>query len=451
MFSDDIAIRVQNLSKCYHLYAQAQDRLKQAIVTNLRRILGLCAKDYFREFWALHDASFEIKKGETVGIIGRNGSGKSTLLQLICGTLTPTSGVVETKGRIAGLLELGTGFNPEFTGVENVYLNGAILGMSKEEIDVRFEDIAMFADIGEFINQPVKTYSSGMLVRLAFAVQVQVQPDILVVDEALAVGDSLFQKRCYQQIEKLVANGTTLLFVSHDQEVVRGLTHRAILLDHGKILSIGTSSDIFLEYRRLLHDDEKNYLQRYSAQRSAHVASRQIVSLDKGNMSEDLAFGDRDAEIVDVTVFNQFGEKAGAFDSGEMLKIRVSGVAHKSLCHLNVSVRIRNKEGIKVYSWGTLNQDIAIWAGLKSGEVFWDLHFHVGQVFMVEFQCQCTLGQNFYEIQAAISQEEDRFYQAQRMLHWRDEAAFFHVLVKPREYFFGGVSDLQMKAEFKLA
>jgi lipopolysaccharide transport system ATP-binding protein len=213
--SSEVAIKVQNLSKCYEIYDKPRDRLLQ--------MLSRGKKKYCREFWALRDVSFEIRKGETVGIVGRNGSGKSTLLQILCGTLNPTSGTVETHGRIAALLELGSGFNPEFTGRENVYLNASILGLSKEEIDARYDAIIEFADIGDFINQPVKTYSSGMLVRLAFSVQAQVEPDILIVDEALAVGDAKFQARCFDRLKKLKENGTSILLVTHSSEQI--VTH----------------------------------------------------------------------------------------------------------------------------------------------------------------------------------------------------------------------------------
>ncbi|MDZ4098100.1 MAG: ABC transporter ATP-binding protein, partial [Methylophilaceae bacterium] len=192
----NIAIKVENLSKCYQIYDNPRDRLKQFVAPRLQRLTWQTPKQYFREFWALKDVSFEVKKGETVGIIGRNGSGKSTLLQMICGTLNPTSGSIQTSGRSAALLELGSGFNPEFTGRENVYMNAAVLGLTQDEIDKRYDDIVAFADIGEFINQPVKTYSSGMVVRLAFAVQSQIDPDILIVDEALSVGDAKFQAKC---------------------------------------------------------------------------------------------------------------------------------------------------------------------------------------------------------------------------------------------------------------
>ncbi|MDX8377458.1 MAG: ABC transporter ATP-binding protein, partial [Mariprofundales bacterium] len=205
----DIAIRVQNICKYYQIYSNPQDRLKQSLWRG--------RKQFYREFKALDDVSFEVKKGETVGIIGRNGSGKSTLLQIICGTLAPTSGDVEVNGRVAALLELGSGFNPEFTGRENVYMNATILGLSKKEIDARFDDIVAFADIGEFIEQPVKTYSSGMMMRLAFAVAINVKPDVLIIDEALSVGDVAFQRKCFGKIEEIRDAGATIMFVSHSE------------------------------------------------------------------------------------------------------------------------------------------------------------------------------------------------------------------------------------------
>jgi len=245
---NDIAIRVTNLSKCYHIYDRPRDRLLQ-MLTHGR-------KQFYREFWALKDVSFEIKKGETIGIVGRNGSGKSTLLQLICGTLNPTSGSIQTNGRIAALLELGSGFNPEFTGRENVYMNAAILGLSEEETDARYDDIAAFADIGEFIDQPVKTYSSGMVVRLAFAVAINVDPQILVVDEALAVGDELFQRKCFSRIEAIKNKGATILFVSHSGTTVVELCDRAILLDSGILLVSGTPKSVVGKYQKLLYAPE---------------------------------------------------------------------------------------------------------------------------------------------------------------------------------------------------
>lgn len=251
--SSDIAIKVENLSKCYQIYDQPRDRLKQFVLPRLQHALGVPPKQYFREFWALKDVSFEVKKGETVGIIGRNGSGKSTLLQMICGTLNPTSGSIQTHGRIAALLELGSGFNPEFTGRENVYLNGAVLGLSKEEVDLRFDNIVSFAEIGEFIEQPVKTYSSGMMVRLAFAVAINVDPDILIVDEALSVGDELFQRKCFSRIESIRASGATILFVSHSGGTVVELCDRALLIDAGERLAMGVPKQLVARYQKLLY------------------------------------------------------------------------------------------------------------------------------------------------------------------------------------------------------
>jgi lipopolysaccharide transport system ATP-binding protein len=240
-------ILAENLGKCYHLYNHPSDRLKQALLLHRRQ--------YFREFWALQGASFHLARGEAVGIIGRNGAGKSTLLQLVAGTLTPTQGSVRVSGRVAALLELGSGFNPDFTGRENVNLNGSILGLSQDEIAARFDEIARFADIGDFVDQPVKTYSSGMTVRLAFAVQVLLKPDVLIVDEALAVGDAEFQRRCYRRLEQLREQGLSLLFVSHANATVRQLCSRAIYLERGRVKAIGPSADVCDQYEEDLLDE----------------------------------------------------------------------------------------------------------------------------------------------------------------------------------------------------
>ena len=239
-FDDNVVIRVENLGKCYHIYDRARDRLKQALVPKLSKFIRRSpTAPYYRDFWALKDVSFEVRQGETVGIIGRNGSGKSTLLQMIAGTLLPTTGTVGTKGRVVALLELGAGFNPEFTGVENVFMNATILGLNHKEVDNRFDRIAAFADIGEFIHQPVKHYSSGMYARLAFAVAINVEPDILVVDEALAVGDEPFQRKCFSRIEKIKNDGAAILFVSHSGNAVINLCDRAILLHKGERIYTG--------------------------------------------------------------------------------------------------------------------------------------------------------------------------------------------------------------------
>jgi lipopolysaccharide transport system ATP-binding protein len=247
------AIRIDNVSKRYVMFDRPEDRFKQMIVSRLQRLAGRPPTHYFRDFAALNDVSLEVARGETVGIIGRNGSGKSTLLQIICGTLQPTSGVMEVNGRIAALLELGAGFNPEFTGRENVFLNAQILGVPRQEIEWRFDDIARFADIGPFIDQPVKTYSSGMYVRLAFAVAINVDPDILVVDEALSVGDEAFQRKCFARIEDIKDKGGTILFVSHGAQTIVQLCTRAVLIDAGEKLLEGAPKRVVAQYQRLVN------------------------------------------------------------------------------------------------------------------------------------------------------------------------------------------------------
>ena len=264
MSSSDIAIKVEGLGKCYQIYARPQDRLKQSIYPRLQKLIGRSPGNYFHPFWALRDVSFDVKKGETVGIIGRNGSGKSTLLQLICGTLTPTTGSLWTDGRLAALLELGSGFNPEFTGRENVYLNGAVLGLPTWEIDERFDDIAAFADIGEFIEQPVKIYSSGMYVRLAFAINIMSQPDIMIVDEALAVGDMNFQAKCMTALQRRQDAGTTILFVSHDLGSIKSLCSRGIYLEQGRLKSFGKAAEVAEDYIRSMRQQMNEERHRYS-------------------------------------------------------------------------------------------------------------------------------------------------------------------------------------------
>jgi lipopolysaccharide transport system ATP-binding protein len=256
MSSDIPAIRVRDLGKRYEIYDRPQDRLKQSIYPRLQRILGREPKNCYREFWALKDVSFEVMKGEAVGIVGRNGAGKSTLLQLICGTLTPSSGSVEVEGTVAALLELGSGFNPEFTGRENVYLNAAMLGLSREATDRKFDDIAAFADIGDFLEQPTKIYSSGMLMRLAFAVNACLEPEILIVDEALSVGDAPFQSKCFKRLRQLISDGTSILFVSHDISTVRGICSRALWLRDGQLEMWGYAMDVAKAYERFCWQEQ---------------------------------------------------------------------------------------------------------------------------------------------------------------------------------------------------
>lgn len=289
MSSEPLVIEVHGLSKIYQIYDTPSDRLKQAIYPRLQRLLGHPPASHYREFQALHDITFNVGRGETLGIVGRNGAGKSTLLQIIAGTLSPTRGHVRVAGRVAALLELGSGFNPEFTGRENVFLNAAILGFDRNETEARYDEILAFADIGDFINQPVKTYSSGMVVRLAFAVSVCVAPDILIVDEALAVGDASFQFKCLQRLERMQVRGTTLLFVSHDISLVQNFCRRAIYLEGGRIKDIGTPEVIAAHYAFDTREMQRQAMGREHAFRQQRPL---------GTFPQSAAFGDGLGSII---------------------------------------------------------------------------------------------------------------------------------------------------------
>lgn len=432
MPSDEFAISVRNLTKTYRLFNHPGDRIKQFFSFGMKR--------YHRGFTALNDLSFDIGKGETVGIIGRNGSGKSTLLQIICGILKPTSGVVQVNGRISALLELGAGFNPEFTGRENAYFQGALMGLSDAQMGERFDDIAAFADIGEFIDQPVRTYSSGMFVRLAFAVAVHVDPDILVVDEALAVGDALFQKRCYKRLQQMQSGGLTLVLVSHDHELVRNMTQRALLLDQGVALSWGDTKEVTYHYRKMLFESDASKLVQ-------EISGAALPECPVRNGTE-LAYGMGGATIVGLRILGSDGEPRTVFCPGDRMDFEMSVSIDAPLDQLNFAVVIKTMEGLKVYAWGTFNQDIAVWAGRQAAEIFWEKTFSPGSKAVVMLSLEANLGAGTYEVQAVVSRELEKQYGAQQVLHWRDEMGLFRIELNPREYVFGGLCDLRGKATF---
>lgn len=357
----NVAIKVDGVGKSYHIYEKPQDRLKQLLCNE--------TKKYYKEFWAIEDISFEVAKGETVGIVGRNGSGKSTLLQIVAGTLSPSKGQVSVSGRITALLELGSGFNPDFTGCENVYMNAAILGMQKEEINEIYSEIVEFADIGDFIDRPVKTYSSGMAIRLAFAVQAVVPKEILIVDEALAVGDELFQRKCFAKIEEFRKQGGTVLFVSHSGGTVVELCDRAILLDDGELLMIGESVQVVNVYQKLLYApaDKKEKIKteikyrmvqaepegqpRHQLQSSVKHPGESIADFnedyDPGLVPKStLMYESRGAEIIDAEIVTLDGKKVNVLGKGRKYIWRYKVRFTKNCSNVRFGMLIKTVSGL---------------------------------------------------------------------------------------------------------
>lgn len=377
MLSKDNALEIIDVSKCYQVFDSPVRRLKQFIVPNIERKLGKVPRVYHEEFWALQDINFNLPKGETLGVVGRNGSGKSTLLQIIAGTLSPTQGKVNIQGRVAALLELGAGFNGDFTGRENVYLNGALLGLTKEEIDNKLDDILSFADIGHFINTPVKTYSSGMMVRLAFAVQAQIDPEVLIVDEALAVGDAKFQAKCFARLRQLKNDGTSILFVSHATEQIITHCDKAILLNDGSIVDNGAPKDIVNKYLDLLfgksssanskrakEDDhletaskiERNQIERFNGSQKIEPIEPVVILEENGfekrnnyNANE-FRWGDRAAKILDFSLVQ--GENIYPFSvsGNENIKLKFLVKFSSTIFRPIFGFAVKTKDGVTIYN-----------------------------------------------------------------------------------------------------
>lgn len=363
--NQETIIKCKDLGKCYQIYDNPKDRLKQAIWRGRRQ--------YFREFWALRSLNFEVKRGESLGIIGRNGSGKSTLLQIICGTLTPTEGEIQTKGRIAALLELGSGFNPEFTGIENVYLNASMLGLSKEETDKRLEDILAFADIGSFVNQPTKTYSSGMAVRLAFAVVAHVDSDILIVDEALAVGDAIFVQRCMQFIRRM-REQRCLLFVSHDAEAVKSLCSHALWLTNGERRSYGDCRSVCFDYFRYctaesygeevlmteVGDNAKKgkgdgNVASWESENTSNLIEYNVIATAQDNLSYSRGWKTGDAELISVKIRSANNRSDHmVFNGGEDVEIEITARTDKALKKPAIGFTLANSLGQHLLGENTL-------------------------------------------------------------------------------------------------
>jgi len=381
--SSEIAIKVENLSKCYQIYDQPRDRLKQFVLPRLQRMVGLPLKQYYHEFWALKDVSFEVKKGETVGIIGRNGSGKSTLLQIICGTLNPSNGTIETQGRVAALLELGSGFNPEFTGRENVYMNAALLGLSHDEIEARYADIISFADIGDFFEQPLKTYSSGMLVRVAFAVIAHVDADILIVDEALAVGDDFFTQKCMRFLRSFMERGT-VLFVSHDSASVKNLCTRAIWLDKGRMILAGAPEDVCNTY--LQQSLQRSYGDRFALGSLGQDRTPDAVELAPNAGSPPINYEARAqtvdnissargwmtgiSKVVSITM-NKIGhDSAIEFEGGDLVRLTIRARALADFSDPILGFIVKDRLGQELFGENTIPATNGKTCNVAAGEEF---------------------------------------------------------------------------------
>ncbi|MBG9735030.1 ABC transporter ATP-binding protein [Paenibacillus alvei] len=358
-------IKVNNVSKSYKMYSQPTDRLKEA--------LSLGGRKYHRDFFALNDVSFTLSKGENVGIIGKNGSGKSTLLKIITGIIQPSTGNVEVFGRVSAILELGSGFNPEYTGIENIYTYGLIVGIPKKEMDTRIENIIEFADLGDFINQPVKTYSSGMYARLAFSVAINIDPDILIVDEALSVGDMSFQHKCMNKMKELIEQGATVIFVSHDTFAIKSLCSRCIYLENGNVKADGNAievTDLYLmDTRKKIYKSEAEEIANVNADASRNLqdqsidTSEEIVeqqsesSLDNSDF-ESLRYGTGDVRIKKIAMKNRDGNVVDHFEFGELMTIEIHLKAFKNIENLNCCIRIRDKNGIDVTGTTTFEEKI---------------------------------------------------------------------------------------------
>ena len=354
--AENIALYAQDLSKNYCVFKSPRDRLKQLILSGVYKLLRRPPPKYYLDFWARQNISLHIAKGSTVGIIGRNGSGKSTLLQIISGTLTPSSGQVVHNGRIAALLELGSGFNPEFTGKENVYLNASILGLDEHQIDLCYEDIIKFADIGQAIDKPVKTYSSGMVVRLAFSVAAHVQPDILIVDEALAVGDIAFQARCLDKIKSLRDSGMTTLFVTHDLGTFQTLCDYGYLLDDGVLISEGLPGDLAAQYYKLSQERESARLR----DTNESTAPQQSTLTTNGNpesgnqVSESIFhFGTGDAIITSYQILDSNNCPTKTLRVGEKFAVEINVDVSVDLSDLTAAIMFRNAQGQNLFGANT--------------------------------------------------------------------------------------------------
>jgi len=422
-----IALRVEAVSKQYRIYERPGDRLLESLTRGrVRR---------HREFRALGDISFELEAGTTTGIVGQNGSGKSTLLQIITGTLEPTTGTVWHEGRISALLELGAGFNPEFTGLENVFMNAALMGFSRDGTENLLPQIERFSEIGAFLHQPVKTYSSGMYIRLAFAIAISSEPQILIIDEALSVGDAVFQHRCFRRIKEMQERGTTILFVSHDPSAVKALCSRAILLNTGRMEADGKTTDVLNRYQKIIMEREENYeatqpVVNQSAQTVGMLltdAPEEVANVDaqRALLRYNFRHGDGTAEILSAGLLDATRCSATLVESGQPLLARIRVLFHKTVHNPLLGFLIRNRHGIHAYGTNTEQRE------LRLGTIA------AGEIIEVTFSFECWLGADSYSVSFAVHSDEHISFD------WLDGVIFFRVV---GERPFEGIANLNAVA-----
>ena len=396
----DPILRVEGVSKQYRIYHKPSDRLKEIVTRGRWKT--------HREFWALRDISFEVESGTTFGIVGPNGSGKSTLLQIIAGTLQPTNGTTSHSGRIAALLELGAGFNPAFTGVENVFMNCSLMGFSHAQTEAMLPEIESFAEIGDFIHQPVKTYSSGMYVRLAFAAAIVAEPQILIVDEALAVGDAVFQHRCMRRIREMQQNGMTILLVSHDPNAIRALCSRALLLHEGSMTAIGKPTDVLNRYQKLIMARETAY--EANETRDQEALEYSSAAEERAQLSYTYRHGDGSAEILRVTLMNAAGRPIEFVETGEPVILKLRALFNDAVDAPVFGFLLRNRHGIHLYGTNTELQQINVGTAQR------------GDVVEVSFEFNCWLAPDTYSVTFAIHSSDGKSFD------WIDGALFFRVM-----------------------
>ena len=405
------SISIQNISKCYKIYEKPNERLKEWLLP--------FASTRHREKWVLKDISLEIASGEAVGIIGMNGAGKSTLLKIITGTTLPTTGSVHFEGRVSALLELGLGFHPDFTGRENVYMSGQLLGYTIDEITAHMQQIEEFAEIGPAVDAPVRTYSSGMQVRLAFAVATMKRPDILIVDEALSVGDTYFQHKSFNRIKEFCDAGTTLLLVSHDAGAIQAVCDRAVLLDHGQMLKIGKPQEIMDYYNAMLGGNEGNDI------RQEQLADGGVKTISGNGL----------ATIESVSFLNEKGQAAEIFDVGEKVILKVKGKAHADLADVSCGIMIKNRLGESVYGINSYDREKG------------SLPMQKGETREYEYAFPLNIGEGNYSITVALHSGETH---NESSYEWRDLAVVFKIINQSKPFFVGGAylgAEMKIKQE----